>query len=131
MKLLSLTPSFSSTQDGPTFSLHLQNDTSKSVDLRDLLASSSIILDGKSYPNRVVKFVGNANLEPGQTHTLLISPDTYLPTGERQGYSPTLKRWRWKTSLPSGKHILTVRIGNTQIGPIEFAWDGDTPLLYK
>lgn len=131
MKLLSLTPSFSRAQDGPSFVLTFQNDTAAPLNLLESVEGLSLLLDGKPYRNQVIKFAGNIWIAPGATHSIDISPDAYPPTAQRQGYSPVLKRWRWNLLLNSGKHALVVRMGNSQIGPVEFVWNAEVPLLYR
>ena len=130
MKLLALTPAFSRTQESPTFVLTVKNDTPAPLDLIELLTSSSIVLNNKTHPNRGTKFVGNARLEPGQTHAFQVSLDTYLPGAQRKAYSPVLGRWRWNSALKPGKHTLFVCMGNAKVGPVEFTWE-DSPLLYR
>jgi hypothetical protein len=127
-----LVPAFSPAQDGPTFHLAYTNDSAETADITDLLQTSSIVLDGKTYPRQTVKFCGNANLSPGQTWTSTFTVSGYLPVNlaQRQGYSKTLKRWRWKTPLESGRHTVLVKLGGKEYGPVTFTWDADTPLLY-
>jgi len=126
-----LVPVFSTALDSPKFVLDYSNDTNEAVDIPGLLRGSSVVLDGKVYPRTGVKFVGNPSLGPGRTKSFTITLAAYLPKWEKKGYSKTLKRWRWKSPLKSGRHTLLVKLGDKEYGPITFVWEGDGPLLYE
>jgi hypothetical protein len=128
-----LIPVFSSAMDGPQFTLDYTNDTDTAQDLTELMGASSILLDGVEHRRQVIKFVGNANLPSGRTHSFQVDLGSYMPRDgwQKHGYSKKLKRWRWKGPLESGRHTLSVKLGNKQYGPITFYWDDQLPLLYE
>ena len=128
---LLLAPLFSTALDGPEFTLNYRNDTSEPVDIIDLLAGSYATLDGRVYPRTSVAFVGNPDVAPGQTWAGNVSLAEYIPGWEKKAYSETLKRWRWKIPLDSGRHTLSVTLGAKEYGPIAFVWKGDVALLYE
>jgi hypothetical protein len=128
---LPLVPIFATALDSPSFAFDYVNDTGKPVDLEYLLQESSCVIDGRPYAPATVKFAGNATLGPGQKHTFTVSPVEYMPGGEKKGYSKTLKRWRWSTSIVSGRHTFGLKFGGVEYGPIIFIWNGDVPLLYE
>jgi hypothetical protein len=128
---LPVVPIFATALDSPEFAFDCVNDTGKPVDLVNLLQESSAVIDGKPYARATVKFVGNATLGPGQTYTFTLNPAEYMPGGEKKGYSKTLKRWRWSTSIGSGRHTFTLNFGGAEYGPIAFIWNGEVPWLYE
>jgi hypothetical protein len=131
---LPLVPVFSTALDGPEFTLDYSNDTNDDLSAIELWQGSSVTLDGKVYPSRLIGgFGGKPTIEPGETISRLIQLHLYLPDARlrRMGYSKTLKRWRWKTLLKSGEHTLLVMVGDKKYGPITFVWIDDVPWLYE
>lgn len=128
---LPLLPVFSTAQDGPEFVAQFENQTGQVVNIVELMETSSIVLDGKTYKRQVVRFVGNSSLRPGESIPFTVDTDGYLLGSERKEFSETLKRWRWKSSLVSGRHTLLLNLGGREYGPLSFVWDADAPLLTK
>ena len=131
---LPLVPVFSTALDGPEFILYYVNDTNDGVNISDLWQGSSLTLDGKVYPGRLLPGIaGKLKIEPGEGISRTVNLRQYLPDDmfEKMGYSKTLKRWRFKTLLKSGNHTLLVMVGEKEYGPITFHWRGHVPLLYE
>lgn len=89
------------------------------------------MIDGTTYTRHTLKFAGNSNLGPGKKHSFTIDLASYLPPGERKGYSKALKEWRWSIPLESGRHTITINLDKKEYGPITFIWKADVPLLYE
>lgn len=130
-EFLKVCPSFSSAMDSPFFTVEFTNNETRTLDLTDLLKNESIILDGQEYPRRVVRFTGNPILKPNSQWKHTIGIDEFFPDSEKQKYSKKLERWRWKSSLKSGKHTLIVKFGGKESSIIEFIWDDSKPFLYE
>ncbi len=128
---LEVSPVFSNAQDAPQFAIDFTNTSKRSIELPKLITESSIVLDGKEYPLSALKFGGNANLKPGDTWTYIFSLDAYVLGAQKGSFSKPLKRWRWKTSIKSGKHTLVLNFSDQQSTPISFVWEGEQPLLYE
>jgi hypothetical protein len=124
-------PYFSPALDGPEFIVEYVNTAAEPVDLTELLATKSIILDGKEYPRQVIKFAGNAILKPGRTWKHRIALSAFLASAQQLKYSQKLKRWRWKIPLDKDRHTLIVNFAGQQCRPIDFQWEADEPFLYE
>jgi hypothetical protein len=102
---------FRTDQDSPQFQIIYKNETDRVLDLTDLITQSAIILDGKRWPNRILKFGGNPELAPGETWNVAIDIGAYVEGAERVCFSNELKRWRWNVPLSSGTHSVIVEFG--------------------
>lgn len=128
---LNIYPSFSSTLDSPLFEIEFTNSSTTTLDILELLKNESIILDGIEYTRQIVLFGGNSKLEPNTNWQHTFSVDEFILGSKKQKYSKNLKRWRWKSSLKSGKHTLIVKFGGKESNLIEFVWDDSEPFLYE
>jgi hypothetical protein len=126
-----VSPVFSNAQDAPQFQIDFTNTSKRPVELPKLIRESSIVLDGKEYPHLILKFGGNANLESGGTWKYLFDLDSYVLGAQKGGFSNLLNRWRWKTTIESGKHTLVLKFAGQTSSLITFIWEGDGPLLYE
>jgi hypothetical protein len=126
-----LVPRFSTVMDNPQFQVDYMNESEEIKSRPKLIETSAIVLDGKEYANPVVMFAGNPRLSPGEHWIFDVDLGGYLPSGEKQQYSSTLKRWRWKNSLQPGKHTIVLRLDGRESEPLEFYWDTQFPLLYQ
>ena len=125
-----LIPVFATAQDDPEFEADFRNDSDQMIHIDEVYARSLIVLDGRTYTMRILKFAGNPNLGPHETWTFQLSLDAYLPEGERGKYSKALQRWRWTSTLKAGRHTLAAKVGGREFGPVSFDWKGG-PLLEK
>jgi hypothetical protein len=119
-----LIPVFSRSMDTPLFMVTYTQDMESEGDIPDLLLNSVMTIDGVEHGSPLVAFGGDATLGPGQTRTMRIAVSSYLPAGERLGYSQETERWRWKIRLADGRHRVSVRLGGEEYGPVDFFWDG-------
>lgn len=126
---LPLTPVFAAALDGPEFVAEFENQSPRVINIPEALQASSIVLDGKTYKRQSVLFAGNASLRPDVSLPITVEMGSYLVGFQRKEYSASLKRWRWKSPLTSGKHTLLLNLGGKEYGPITFIWNADTPLL--
>jgi hypothetical protein len=126
---LPLTPVFAAEQDGPEFAADFENKTPRVINIPEALQASFIVLDGKTYKRQYVLFAGNASLRPGASVPITIDMGSYLHGFQRQDYSASLTRWRWKSPLNSGRHTLLLNLDGKEYGPVAFIWNSDSPSL--
>jgi hypothetical protein len=125
-KGLELIPLFTATSDEPGFAFEYKNDSDTSVDVVDLMAKSTITLDGAVYRRHSLKFAGVARLAPGQSWSSFVEPSAYLPPGTRRGYDALLGRWLWSSSLGAGRHELALVLGGKSYASVVFVWRDST-----
>ncbi len=128
---LTVYPILSTAMDTPSFVVAYTNHEGGKVNLPEMLKRETIILDGQKYTRKVLTFSGIAFLDPGKEWKHTLDINAFLFDAERQEYSPTLGRWRWRGSLKSGKHSLIVKFAGEESPLTEFEWDDSIPLLYK
>ncbi len=128
---LKVYPILSTAMDTPSFVVEYTNHEGKRLSLPEMLKKEIIILDGQEYTRKALVFSGIAFLEPGAASKHIVDINSFIFTSERQKYSPVLGRWRWKGTLPSGRHTIIVRFGGKESKLIEFEWDDSLPFLYK
>jgi hypothetical protein len=130
-KKLELIPLFTASGDEPAFAFEYKNDSDTSVDLVDLMAKSTITLDGTVYPRHSLKFAGNMRLAPGQSWNSLVEPSAYLPPGRQRGYDTFLGRMLWSVPLEPGRHEIALVIGGKSYAPVVFVWRDSTGSMGK
>jgi len=94
-------------QDDWQFAVTYWNTTGAIVDLRKLLRESTIILDGKTHPRRLLDLGGYAKMPRGEPWRVTVGAAEYLGRD---------------FVLAEGKHTVALKFGGQEFGPVEFEW---------
>jgi hypothetical protein len=106
-RALPLTPAFRQDAGGWRFVATFKSTGAADVDLPTLLQESSLVLDDKVFPRKVVRFGGRSNLSPGESWSFIVEMGEYLG---------------WDAPLAEGRHSLRLRFGGQEFGPVDFIW---------
>ena len=97
-----------------SFTVQYRNTQSIAVDLSKFYSKESIILDGREYPRRIIKWGGFSSLWPGEDWSHQVDLKEFLPGAivERKVYDV----------LDPGKHILIIKFAGYESSPVTFIW---------